>query len=85
MAAQVHDRSLDERIEFSQSYFWNDMVVLVRNGDGATVLEHFADRQIGVVLGTRAHQAAERWLARLPDVCQGADLAALRAAFLEVG
>lgn len=64
MAAQVHDRTLDDRIEFSQSYFWNDMVALVRNGDGATVLEHFADRQVAVVLGTRAQQAADRWLAR---------------------
>ncbi len=64
MGSQVHDRALDDRVEFSLSYFWNDMVVLVRNGDGATVLEHFADRQIGVVLGTRAQQAAQRWQER---------------------
>lgn len=72
IGAQVRDRSLEGRIEFSQPYFPGTMSVLVREGDGATVLGHMADRQIGVVLGTRAQQAAEAWRAEAQSRADGA-------------
>ncbi len=66
ISAQPHTRELDSRVEFSQSYFPAVQALLVREGDGATLLEHMADRQIGVVVGTRGERAAEDWKQRSP-------------------
>lgn len=60
-AALVHRRELDTRIEFSQTYYPSYQAVVVRNGDGATELVHFADRRIGVVMGTPSETAAAEW------------------------
>lgn len=64
IAAQPHLRELDNRVEFSQSYYPSTQALLVRNGDGATVLGHMADRKIGIVLGTRAEFAVADWQRR---------------------
>jgi len=61
IAAQPHLRELDNRVEFSQSYYPSTQVLLVRNGDGATVLAHMADRKIGIVMGTRGELAVADW------------------------
>ncbi|MBK8026313.1 MAG: transporter substrate-binding domain-containing protein [Chloroflexi bacterium] len=66
MAAQPHNRALDSRVEFSQAYYPSVQSLLVREGDGATVLDHMADRQIGVIIGTRGEGAVEEWRARVP-------------------
>jgi polar amino acid transport system substrate-binding protein len=63
-AALVHRRELDMRIEFSQPYYPAYQAVLVRNGDGATVLSHFADRKIGVIMGSSSEAAVVDWLSR---------------------
>ncbi len=62
IAAQPHTRDLDTRVEFSQSYYPSVQALVVRQGDGATVLAHMADRKVGVVLGTRAEDAVNYWL-----------------------
>ncbi|MBE2267677.1 MAG: transporter substrate-binding domain-containing protein [Anaerolinea sp.] len=64
IAAQPHLRELDNRVEFSQSYYPSTQVLIVRNGDGATALGHMADRKIGIVMGTRAEMAVADWDAR---------------------
>lgn len=61
IAAQPHTRDLDARVEFSQSYYPSVQALVVRQGDGATVLGHMAGRKIGVVLGSRAEGAVEYW------------------------
>jgi ABC-type amino acid transport substrate-binding protein len=63
-AALVHRRELDTRIEFSQTYYPSYQAVVVRNGDGATELAHFADRKIGVVMGTPGETAVAEWQGR---------------------
>ncbi|MCC6804833.1 MAG: amino acid ABC transporter substrate-binding protein, partial [Anaerolineae bacterium] len=65
IAAQPHMRDLDSRVEFSQSYYPSVQALVVRQGDGATVLGHMADRKIGVVLGTRAEGAVDYWQSRV--------------------
>lgn len=65
IAAQPHTRDLDSRVEFSQSYYPSVQALIVRQGDGATVLDHMADRKIGVVLGTRAEGAVDYWQSRV--------------------
>jgi ABC-type amino acid transport substrate-binding protein len=65
IAAQTHRRELDSRVEFSQSYYPNQKALLVREGDGAAVLAHMADRKVGVVLGTPAEQAVLEWQRRV--------------------
>lgn len=64
IAAQPHDRSLDSVVEFSQSYFPAEQALVVREGDGAAVLEHMANRIVGVVMGSRGEQAVEYWRGR---------------------
>ena len=54
-------RDLDSRVEFSQSYYPAVEALVVRQGDGATVLGHMADRKVGVVMGTRAEGAVDYW------------------------
>ncbi len=61
IAAQPHERDLDSRVEFSQSYYPSVEALVVRQGDGATVLGHMADRKIGVVIGTNAEGAVAYW------------------------
>ena len=61
IAAQPHLRDLDNRVEFSQSYYPSVQALIVRNGDGATTLEHMADRNIGIVMGTRSELAVADW------------------------
>jgi polar amino acid transport system substrate-binding protein len=63
LAAQVHSRDLDSRVEFSLSYYPNTTSLLVREGDGAAVLAHMEGRQVGVVLGTRGESAVRDWAA----------------------
>ncbi|MBL8131971.1 MAG: transporter substrate-binding domain-containing protein [Anaerolineae bacterium] len=65
IGAQPHTRPLDSRVEFSQAYFPSAQSLLVREGDGATVLEHMADRQIGVIVATRGESAVEDWRLRV--------------------
>jgi polar amino acid transport system substrate-binding protein len=63
-AALVHRRELDTHIEFSQTYYPAYQAVVVRSGDGATELAHFADRRIGVVMGTPSETAVAEWQSR---------------------
>jgi len=64
IAAQPHMRDLDSRVEFSQAYYPGDQSILVRDGDGATILAHMTDRIVGVVVGTRGEQAVRDWISR---------------------
>jgi ABC-type amino acid transport substrate-binding protein len=64
LAALPHTRELDTRVEFSQTYYPTDQAMMVREGDGAAALADMANRRVGVVLGTRAEQAAAYWQAR---------------------
>lgn len=64
LAAQPHRRELDDDVEFSQTYYPGNQMMLVRNDDGATVLGHMENRVVGVVLGTRGEQAVADWLGR---------------------
>lgn len=61
IASQPHERDLDSRVEFSQSYYPSVEALVVRQGDGATVLEHMAGRKVGVVVGSNAEQAVAYW------------------------
>ena len=65
LAAQPHLRDLDSRVEFSQSYYPAVEALVVRQGDGATVLAHMADRKIGVVVGTMGELAVADWQSRV--------------------
>ncbi|MDX2160146.1 MAG: transporter substrate-binding domain-containing protein [bacterium] len=64
IAAQPHLRELDARVEFSQAYYPGAQSLMVRDGDGATILAHMTDRIVGVVVGTRGQQAVQDWIAR---------------------
>lgn len=64
IATQVHRRELDSLVEFSQTYLPSQQVIMVRNGDGATVLDHLRDRVIGVVMNSAGELAAAEWLNR---------------------
>ncbi|MEP7291861.1 MAG: transporter substrate-binding domain-containing protein [Chloroflexota bacterium] len=61
IAAQPHLRELDERVEFSQSYYPSVEAMVVRQGDGATVLGHMEGRKVGVVIGTNGERAVDYW------------------------
>ncbi len=61
LAAQPHERDLDNRVEFSQSYYPSVEALVVRQGDGATVLGHMEGRKVGVVIGTQGEQAVDYW------------------------
>lgn len=65
VAAQPHFRSLDSKVDFSQSYYPGTQSIFVRDGDGATELSHMADRIVGVLAGSRGEQAVEDWLDRV--------------------
>lgn len=64
IATQVHRRETDRLVEYSQTYYPGEQVIMVRNGDGATVLGHMQDRVVGVVMGTRGEAATAEWLNR---------------------
>ncbi len=64
IAAQVHRRDLDNVVEFSDAYYPGAQMMMVRDGDGATVLGHMAQRKVGVVIGTPGEAAVADWLAR---------------------
>lgn len=64
IAAQPHFRELDERVEFSQTYYPAVEAMIVRQGDGATVLEHMEGRKVGVVIGTNGERAVDYWKSR---------------------
>ncbi|MBZ0298216.1 MAG: transporter substrate-binding domain-containing protein [Anaerolineae bacterium] len=63
-AAMVHQRELDNRVEFSHTYYRGSQAVMVRQDDGASVLAHMADRKLGVVIGTASEQAVQAWQVR---------------------
>src|SRR5687768_7897559 len=54
IATQVHSRQLDGLVEFSQTYYPDAQMMMVRQDDGATVLGHMDGRKVGIVMGTRA-------------------------------
>ncbi|HYO89519.1 MAG TPA: transporter substrate-binding domain-containing protein [Candidatus Limnocylindrales bacterium] len=64
IAAQPHFRDLDSRIEFSQSYYLAEQMMLVRETDSAQNLPEMANRRVGYVVGTRAETAVNYWLTR---------------------
>ena len=64
LAAQPHLRDLDSQIEFSQSYYPAEQMMLVREADAAQNLPDMANRKVGYVAGTRSETALNDWLAR---------------------
>lgn len=64
LAARVHSRELDTEVEFSQTYYPGKQMMMVREGDGATLLGHMEGRKVGVVVGTRGETAVRQWLER---------------------
>lgn len=65
LAAQPHLRDLDQRIEFSETYYPSTQAMMVRQDDAATGLAQMADRRVGVVIGTRGEAAVNWWLSRV--------------------
>ena len=64
LAAQPHLRELDSQIEFSQSYYPAEEMLLVRETDTAQNLPDMANRKVGYVVGTRSETALNYWLSR---------------------
>ena len=64
VAAQVHDRQSDERVEFSHTYYRGAQAVMVRNDDGAAALVDMANRRLGVVMARPGEGAALAWQQR---------------------
>ncbi|MFN8378511.1 MAG: transporter substrate-binding domain-containing protein [Anaerolineae bacterium] len=64
IAAQPHMRDLDSQIEFSQSYYPAEEMMLVRETDTAQNLTDMANRKVGYVVGTRSETAVNYWLSR---------------------
>ncbi len=90
IAAQPHLRGLDARVEFSQAYYPGAQSMMVRDGDGATILNHMVDRIVGVVVGTRGEAAVRDWISRVdyavniqPFYTLDAALAALNASEID--
>ncbi len=63
-AAQVHNREMDSRVEFSQTYYQGSQAVMVRSDDGAALPGDLSGRKIGVVIGTPGADAVDDWQAR---------------------
>lgn len=63
VAALVHDRSLDDVVEFSHSYRISRQAVMVRADDSAVALQNMVGRKVGFVIGTSADEAVQSWLA----------------------
>ena len=64
IAAQPHLRDLDSQVEFSQSYYPAEQMMLVRETDAAQNLPEMANRRIGYVVGTRSETAVNYWMSR---------------------
>lgn len=64
IAAQVHRRGLDDRLEFSQTYYRGSQAMMVRLGDAAQSLGDMANRRVGVVMGTAGEDAVNFWQQR---------------------
>jgi ABC-type amino acid transport substrate-binding protein len=61
LAAQVRNRELDARVEFSQPYRISQQAMMVRNDDPAETLFNMTNRTIGYVLGTEGQVALQAW------------------------
>lgn len=64
MGAQVRYRSLDNTVEFSQSYRVSRQTILTRADDAATSLFNMANRRVAYVLGTAGEHALNRYQTR---------------------
>lgn len=68
IAAQVHRRELDTRVEFSQTYTLGRQVMLVRNDDPAQAPTDFGQpgnpRRVGVVVLSAGETAYGDWVAK---------------------
>ena len=64
LAAQVHTRELDRTFEFSQSYHLGSLAMMVRSEEPANTLREFANRRIGVVMGSPAETSLADWSQR---------------------
>lgn len=64
LAAQVHYRGQDARVEYSQSYYRGGQAMMVRLDDPAQTLAEMNNRRVGVVMGTAAVQAISEWQRR---------------------
>ena len=62
IATLVHDRSLDDVVEFSNSYRISRQALMVRADDPAAALQNMVGRKIGYVIGTAADEAVQSWL-----------------------
>ncbi|MCA9888561.1 MAG: transporter substrate-binding domain-containing protein [Anaerolineae bacterium] len=62
LAAMIHERELDQAVEFSQSYRVSRQALLVREDDPAVALQNMVGRRIGYVIGTAADEAVQHWL-----------------------
>ena len=63
LAAQVHERSLAQVVEFSQPYRVGRQAMVVRNDDEARTVLNMLNRTVGVVLGTEGERALQAWQA----------------------
>jgi polar amino acid transport system substrate-binding protein len=63
-SSQVHRRSLDFEVEFSQTYYMGSQSMLVRQDDGAAGLADMANRKVGYVLGSTSSDAIALWQQR---------------------
>jgi polar amino acid transport system substrate-binding protein len=64
ISQQVHRRSLDFEVEFSQTYYMSSQSMLVRQDDGAASLADMNNRKVGYVLGTASGEAIAAWQQR---------------------
>lgn len=64
LAAMPHDRDLDQRIEFSQTYYDNAYALMVLAEDEVNSPEAMTGRPVGVVIATPAEQALIDWITR---------------------
>ncbi len=64
VSSQVHRRSLDFEVEFSQTYYLSSQSMLVRQDDGAASLVDMANRKIGYVVGSPSNDAIALWQQR---------------------
>lgn len=64
VAAQVHTRDADERVEFSHTYYRGAQTVMVRVDDGVVGLSDLANRRLGVVIGRPSVGAVADWQQR---------------------
>jgi ABC-type amino acid transport substrate-binding protein len=64
VAAQVHERQADQRMEFSHTYYRGAQAVMVRIDDGAAALADMANRRLGVVMARPGADAVQAWQQR---------------------